>query len=504
MEWQLDGGATHTGSPAVVDADGEQLLEVRAVDGAGNATRVAERHRARRHHRAAQRHARRVVRLAGRRRYDVELAGLRRRRLRRRPHRAHARRRRHLDRHDASLSPATACTRLSAASVDVAGHASDVADRHDPDRLRSADRRRSPARRPGSSTAAAPTRPTTPPASRPSPTASTAAPGPASRPAAPSPSPTAACACAPSTPPATRPSPRPVALAVITPPATPVDTPRCRVPPPSAPRPFRSTSPDTRTWPASSAPCTRRAPRTGPCPSTCGRWPSAADSFRVDLRVKAGSRSRRVARTYKVGRLGTLPRIQASPARRQRPHHRDAHRQAPRRPQVARATPPPRWCSPREGHACPGCRRRRQHGPGGRQDPGREGVQGRARHRGPEAAQGRGDRRRRRPQALRRDHLGRARGHVHQHQRQRPARRHLRARAAATAASTTCTGAARTASSSASTSPRPRPPSRSCARGRRSSPSTAASATRRSWPARARACTSTPAATPATARPSCA
>ena len=34
--------------------------------------------------------------------------------------------------------------------------------------------------------------------------------------------------------------------------------------------------------------------------------------FRVDLRVKAGSRSRRVARTYKVGRLGTLPRIQAA------------------------------------------------------------------------------------------------------------------------------------------------------------------------------------------------
>jgi hypothetical protein len=33
--------------------------------------------------------------------------------------------------------------------------------------------------------------------------------------------------------------------------------------------------------------------------------------FRVDLRVKAGGRSRRVARTYKVGRLGTLPRIQA-------------------------------------------------------------------------------------------------------------------------------------------------------------------------------------------------
>ncbi len=38
MEWQIDGGDTHTGSPAVVDADGEQLLEVRAVDGAGNAT----------------------------------------------------------------------------------------------------------------------------------------------------------------------------------------------------------------------------------------------------------------------------------------------------------------------------------------------------------------------------------------------------------------------------------------------------------------------------------
>ena len=34
--------------------------------------------------------------------------------------------------------------------------------------------------------------------------------------------------------------------------------------------------------------------------------------FRVDLRVKAGGRSRRVARTYKVGRLGTLPRIQAA------------------------------------------------------------------------------------------------------------------------------------------------------------------------------------------------
>jgi hypothetical protein len=34
-------------------------------------------------------------------------------------------------------------------------------------------------------------------------------------------------------------------------------------------------------------------------------------SFRVDLRVKSGGRSRRVARTYKVGRLGTLPRIQA-------------------------------------------------------------------------------------------------------------------------------------------------------------------------------------------------
>lgn len=33
--------------------------------------------------------------------------------------------------------------------------------------------------------------------------------------------------------------------------------------------------------------------------------------FRVELRVKAGSRSRRVARTYKVGRLGTLPRIEA-------------------------------------------------------------------------------------------------------------------------------------------------------------------------------------------------
>ena len=33
--------------------------------------------------------------------------------------------------------------------------------------------------------------------------------------------------------------------------------------------------------------------------------------FRVDLRVKAGSRSRRVARTYRVGRLGTLPRIGA-------------------------------------------------------------------------------------------------------------------------------------------------------------------------------------------------
>jgi hypothetical protein len=33
--------------------------------------------------------------------------------------------------------------------------------------------------------------------------------------------------------------------------------------------------------------------------------------FRVDLRVKAGSRSRRVARTYRVGRLGTLPRIEA-------------------------------------------------------------------------------------------------------------------------------------------------------------------------------------------------
>jgi hypothetical protein len=34
--------------------------------------------------------------------------------------------------------------------------------------------------------------------------------------------------------------------------------------------------------------------------------------FRVDLRVRAGSRSRRVARTYTVGRLGTLPRIQAN------------------------------------------------------------------------------------------------------------------------------------------------------------------------------------------------
>lgn len=38
MEWRLDGGDTETGETAVVDTDGEQLLEVRAVDGAGNAT----------------------------------------------------------------------------------------------------------------------------------------------------------------------------------------------------------------------------------------------------------------------------------------------------------------------------------------------------------------------------------------------------------------------------------------------------------------------------------
>jgi hypothetical protein len=38
MEWRLDGGATQTGGPAVVDEDGSRLLEVRAVDGAGNAT----------------------------------------------------------------------------------------------------------------------------------------------------------------------------------------------------------------------------------------------------------------------------------------------------------------------------------------------------------------------------------------------------------------------------------------------------------------------------------
>jgi hypothetical protein len=36
VEWRIDGGATHTGSPAVVDADGVQLLETQVVDKAGN------------------------------------------------------------------------------------------------------------------------------------------------------------------------------------------------------------------------------------------------------------------------------------------------------------------------------------------------------------------------------------------------------------------------------------------------------------------------------------
>jgi hypothetical protein len=35
-EWRVDGGATHTGSPALVDADGVQLLETQVVDKAGN------------------------------------------------------------------------------------------------------------------------------------------------------------------------------------------------------------------------------------------------------------------------------------------------------------------------------------------------------------------------------------------------------------------------------------------------------------------------------------
>lgn len=38
MQWRLDGGDPEPGDTAVVDADGERLLEVRAVDGAGNAT----------------------------------------------------------------------------------------------------------------------------------------------------------------------------------------------------------------------------------------------------------------------------------------------------------------------------------------------------------------------------------------------------------------------------------------------------------------------------------
>lgn len=36
VEWRVDGGATQTGSPAVVNTDGSQLLETRVVDKAGN------------------------------------------------------------------------------------------------------------------------------------------------------------------------------------------------------------------------------------------------------------------------------------------------------------------------------------------------------------------------------------------------------------------------------------------------------------------------------------
>lgn len=38
MQWRVDGGEVHDGGPAMVDADGEHVLETRAVDAAGNET----------------------------------------------------------------------------------------------------------------------------------------------------------------------------------------------------------------------------------------------------------------------------------------------------------------------------------------------------------------------------------------------------------------------------------------------------------------------------------
>ena len=48
------------------------------------------------------------------------------------------------------------------------------------------------------------------------------------------------------------------------------------------------------------------------CRSTCGRWPSAAGRYRVEIALKSGKHAKKVKRTYKVGRTGALPRISAS------------------------------------------------------------------------------------------------------------------------------------------------------------------------------------------------